>query len=148
MAYNVIYNNNSGVGSIASQEVEELAAVILSDGVGFSKVGYTLSKWNTADDGTGTDYTLSQEIASYELEDDLTLYAVWAVNEYTITFEYGDADGGDTTASKNVDYGSVAGVLPVPSLTDYIFMGWYSAAEGGTLWTAETVYFFADDISL
>ena len=48
----------------------------------------------------------------------------------TVTF---NAAGGTTpTASKTVEYGKTYGTLPTPTKTGYTFLGWYTAADGGT----------------
>ena len=66
---------------------------------------------------------------------DHTLYARWAASSYTVTF---DANGGTVaTASKSVTYGVSYGELPVPTQTDYTFVGWFT--EGGVQVNEETV---------
>lgn len=53
-----------------------------------------------------------------------------------ITF---DANGGSVSeSSKTVYYGQLYGTLPTPTRQYYSFLGWYTAAEGGTKITAET----------
>ena len=57
---------------------------------------------------------------------------------YTVTF---DPNGGTTpTASKTVAYLGTYGELPVPTRTHYAFLGWFTAAVGGTQVTASTTY--------
>ena len=46
--------------------------------------GYTIQKWNTAANGSGTDYALDATISTYS-GSALTLYAVWD-RTYTVTF--------------------------------------------------------------
>ncbi len=46
--------------------------------------GYTIQKWNTAANGSGTDYALDATISSY-MGSTLILYAVWE-RTYTVTF--------------------------------------------------------------
>jgi uncharacterized repeat protein (TIGR02543 family) len=64
-----------------------------------------------------------------------TLYARWAPNGYTVTF---DPNGGvslKTKGTKNVTFGDAYDTLPVPSYTGYVFLGWYTAATVGSLVT-------------
>ncbi len=100
-----------------------------------TKTGYTFSKWVTTDGGS-TAYDFKKAVTGKTL-----LYAKWTPNTYQVTFEYHGADGGDTTASKNVTYASAYGNLPVPTRTGYTFKGWYTAeAEGqGAKVDAETI---------
>ena len=56
---------------------------------------------------------------------------------HTITF---DANGGSVDlGSKLVTVGEVYGDLPVPIRNGYIFNGWYTAANGGTKITHESI---------
>ena len=57
----------------------------------------------------------------------------------TVTF---DANGGEITeedATMTVYYGQNYGVLPTPQRQYHSFLGWYTAAEGGTQITEESV---------
>ncbi len=55
---------------------------------------------------------------------------------YTVTF---NPNGGTvSTVSKTVTNGSPYGTLPTPSRTGYSFLGWFTAATGGTQITANT----------
>lgn len=55
---------------------------------------------------------------------------------YTVTF---NANGGSVgTTSKTVTAGSTYGTLPTPTRSGYTFLGWYTAAEGGTQITSST----------
>lgn len=62
-------------------------------------------------------------------EDDVTLFAHWTENPFTIVF---DANGGscattEQTASVNVKIGA----LPTPERDSYTFLGWFTEPEGG-----------------
>ena len=77
-------------------------------------------EWNTASDGTGTSYDPGD---TYSADADVTLYAIWLVGVYTLTF---DADGGTVSpASKQVIAGSPYGTLPTPTKTGETFYGWF-----------------------
>ena len=77
---------------------------------------------------------------------DMTLYAKWKLNEFTVTF---NANSGTTSvASKEVIYGEAYGELPVPTRTGYTFNGWYTAANGGTKITADTAMTTAENHTL
>lgn len=104
--------------------------------------GYTFQGWYTATEG-GELMTNETEVA---IEADQTLYAIWTVNDYTVTF---DAMGGEVdTASKTVTYGENYGELPTPTRTGFIFNGWYTEAESGSGVTAETVVDIVEDQTL
>ena len=76
--------------------------------------GCTFGGWNKAD-GTAWDY------ASDKVTDNITLYAKWAANTYTITF---DTAGGSEIAPITQDYGTVIAAPADPTREGYTFIGW------------------------
>ena len=103
-----------------------------------SRVNYTFLGWFTAADG-GTRIS-----ADYIAMDNVTFYARWARIVRTITF---DANGGVVAPDPvQVESGDAVGALPVPMRTDYVFLGWFTAADGGDAVTAETT--ISADITL
>ena len=100
----IVYNNNTGSGSISNQQIW-LDNATLNSGSSFSKSGYTLSSWNTAANGTGTSYSLSgsatyKNFPNYVNGSSVTLYAIWTLNTYTMTFKPNGGSGSQTTRSK------------------------------------------------
>ena len=87
------------------------------------RTGYTFGGWNKAD-GTAWDY------ASDTVTDNITLYAKWTANTYTVTF---DSTGGSEVTTKTIDvtYGEPLGDMPVPKREGYVFLGWYDAPVDG-----------------
>ena len=69
----------------------------------------------------------------YTANADITLYAVWTADSYTLTL----MDGATESASTVVAYGSTTN-LPVLEKTGYTFDGWYDDAAGTTAVTTET----------
>jgi uncharacterized repeat protein (TIGR02543 family) len=55
----------------------------------------------------------------------------------TLTYNYAGADGGNSETEKNVVFGQTYGTLPTPTKTGYTFLGWFTAASGGTEITSE-----------
>ena len=87
--------------------------------------GYTFIGWYTAATG-GTQITKDTKV---EVTADQTVYAHWASNSYTVTF---DADGGTVnTNSKTVIFGNAYGELPTPTRNGYTFAGWWTAVDSG-----------------
>lgn len=65
-----------------------------------------------------------------------TLSVSVAAATFTVSF---NANGGTTpTASKTVTYGSTYGTLPTPTRQGYEFLGWFTAASGGSQVTSST----------
>ena len=87
--------------------------------VNFGQFGHTLVGWFTEPDG-GVEYKPTDTV---KLLDDITLYAHWQVNNYTITF---NSNGGvGDFPDKTVTFGQPHGELPMPTRTNYDFTGWY-----------------------
>ena len=100
-----------------------------------TRTGYTFDGWYTAQtDGTQVDAsTKVTQTAAH------TLYAQWTAMASTVTF---DANGGaldDSDKNKRVTFGQPYGALPVPTKDGYNFVGWYTAASGGTPVTASSI---------
>ena len=89
------------------------------------KEGYTFAGWYSDSAFTNrVNRTDTMNVAS-----DITLYAKWTANTYTITF---DANGGEVDpSSKEVTYGETYGELPTPTRTGYEFLGWFTDKENG-----------------
>jgi uncharacterized repeat protein (TIGR02543 family) len=139
--YTLTFNATGGTVSPTSRTVTYNAAVGALPTP--TRTGYTFARWNTAQDGSGTDYTAA---TVYTQTGNTTLYAQW--NEtYTLTF---NANGGTVNpTSKTVNYNAAVGELPVPTLTGYTFAGWNTAQDGsGTTYTAATVYTQTGNLTL
>ena len=67
-----------------------------------------------------------------------TLYARWTLNAdavWTVTF---DANGGSGATECKVEKGKAVGTLPTSERDGFAFLGWFTAAAGGTQVTATT----------
>ena len=107
-----------------------------------TKAGYTFGGYYTGTGGSGTQYvnasgnfvnnlytkTPSSINTSYSTE--VTLYAKWTPNNYTLTL---NANGGSVSpTSKTVTYGNTYTDLPTPTRAGYTFGGWYGSYNGST----------------
>ena len=113
---------------------------------GFQRTGYTFTGWNTAADGTGTSYA---EGARYSSDANLTLYAQWQINTYTVTFDGNNHTSG-ATSSQTFTHGVSQNLNANGFLrTDCTFVGWNTAADGtGTSYAGGTSYTATGDITL
>ena len=108
-----------------------------------TKVGYTFGGWFTNSACTGDAITT---LGANDYTSDITLYAKWTINSYTLT---ADANGGGIdvidesiwtvigngeAAQKVLQYNQDYGALPECQGNEgYVFDGWYTDIEGGTL---------------
>jgi uncharacterized repeat protein (TIGR02543 family) len=99
-----------------------------------TRTGYTFAGWYTAAEG-GALVTSSTVVTSDSAH---ALYAHWTPNSYVVTF---DANGGSGSTTRIVEHAAAIGALPIPSLTGYIFDGWYTEATGGTKITTGTLIY-------
>ena len=84
-SYTVKFDANGGEGAMADQSftygtVQNLTAN------SFIRTGYTFKGWNIAADGSGTAYTDGQEVNNLATSGEITLYAQWTKNQYTVSF--------------------------------------------------------------
>ena len=91
------------------------------------KTGYTFTGWNTARDGTGTQFS-----ANVPVNDNITLYAQWILDQVVqVYFDSNGADSSAVPAYMQVISGSALGSLPsTPSRNGYYFTGWNTARDG------------------
>jgi uncharacterized repeat protein (TIGR02543 family) len=104
-------NGGSLVPPISANFNEEIEEPISN------KVGYTFDGWYREQE------TLNEFIFDRMPASNLTLYAKWTVNQYTITFE---TNGGSNIASITGNYGDAVSAPNNPTKEGYTFNGWYA----------------------
>ena len=116
-------------------------AVTAASAGSLARTGYTFAGWNEASNGSGTPHSTA---STFALTKNLTLYAQWSINTYTLSY---DANGGtgavpaSVTRNYNVDV-TVAGGGGL-SLSGYSFAGWNILANGnGTAYVAGSTFTF------
>ncbi len=114
----VLYHAGLGEGTIEKNEAAPNASVTLSDGTGFTRERYKIIGWSLYDDDT-VDYELS---ASFTVpERDVTLYAVWQLLVYDVTF----VQDGVTLQTVKVESGDNAYYTgEIPKKEGSTFIGW------------------------
>lgn len=92
------------------------------------KPGYEFQKWVTSQDES-----LAKEwfFEVDQLQNDMTLYAVWTPAQVTVKFDLdgGNVDGKTQVDDKTVTYGEPYGELPVPEKEGCQFDGWVYSGE-------------------
>lgn len=117
--YTLTYHINGGTGSTPNSVTDEEGTTItLNNGSGISRSGYTFAGWNTAENGSGTDYAAG---SSYTLTADITLYAKWTqvVNSNSMKITVGSNVFNATLAS-NATASAFKQLLPMTvSMTEH-----------------------------
>lgn len=86
-----------------------------------TKEGYTFTGWYT-------DEACTNKYEGETVREDVTLYAGWEINTYTVTY---DANGGSACESVTVNW-NTAPTLPTTTRIGYTFLGWF---DGDTQYT-------------
>lgn len=87
-----------------------------------TRTGYTFVGWRT--DATGG---VAYDFNTAPVTGDLTLYAQWTPNTYTVTF---NSNGGTPVTSATVEYGQTVTKPTDPTLDGKVFVGWTTDAAG------------------
>jgi uncharacterized repeat protein (TIGR02543 family) len=126
----VTFNMNYPTGVVPPPKHADYgSSIILPSSV--TRTGYNFEGWNTAANGSGANYAPN---ADYTVTGNVTFYAQWTANEYSLSFE---TNGGSSVNDKQVKYGEAIGALPVSNRTGYTFKGWFN---GSVRYTEVTVY--------
>ncbi len=137
--YTVEYLSNWATGGAPPSDQTKLYGVdlTLSDNSDpLERDGYTFVRWNTAGNGTGTDYA---EGATYSANEDATLYAQWSAETHSLSF---DANGG-TGSMDDVDLDTdEETTLPANAFSKdgKSFSGWATSAVGSVEYEDEDDY--------
>ena len=124
--YTVSYNANGGTGAPSAQRKVTSINITLSSTTP-TRTGYTFNGWNTASNGSGTNYAKG---ATYSANASATLYAKWTANKYTVTLNQQSGSGGSSSVQATYDANMPS--MTKPSRTGYTFQGYYDATSGGT----------------
>lgn len=130
----VLYDGINNESNPATYNVEDVVTFAMP-----SKTGYTFNGWYSNAQFTGA-LVEGIELGSYG---EITIYASFSINEYTISFE---TNGGTTVATITQNYGTSVTAPASPSRTGYRFAGWYADAELKTPYAFTTIP--AEDITV
>ena len=112
-SYKVSYYNE-GVKYIEDQKIN-YGENALKPNTNPSKIGYTFKYWSIKENGE--EYEFSTKIT-----EDITLYAVYEINKYTVTY----INEGTEYHKETAEYGSVVISIQDPTKEGYTFIGWYN----------------------
>lgn len=117
--WTVSYNANGGSGAPASQTKTYGSNLTLSS-TKPTRTGHTFLGWSTDKNATTATY---QPDGLYTSNSGATLYAVWKINTYTVSY---DANGGSgAPGSQTKTYGATLTLSKTkPTRTNYNFKGW------------------------
>ena len=126
--YNVIYNKNgddvTGNVPVDKAYYSKGKEVIVRGNLGeLGKIGHDFIGWSTDKDSKEAEYIKNQRFTiEDDLTEDITLYAIWELKKYTLTFE---SNGGTQVKNATVEYGGKVPKPTEPIKDGYTFKGWY-----------------------
>jgi|GEM_PF-4437109 Listeria/Bacterioides repeat len=126
-AKTVKFETNSGT-PIASQTVPYNSLLKIPT---TTKVGCTFAGWFK-----DSALTSAWNTSSSRLTSDITLYAKWTTNNYTVAF---NSNGGSNVNSQIVAFGNPITQPPAPTKTGYTFAGWFTDDKLTTAWNFVTL---------
>ncbi len=154
-AYNLTYDGNGSTsGSVPADEAAyfQLSEVTILDNTNELKRGEAaFLGWNTAADGSGTDYAAGDTIT---ISEDTTLYAKWQeAAAFTVTYDgNGNTAGAVPTDGTGYAEGASVSVLGNSgglAKDGYTFACWNTAADGsGTDYTEGNTFTISSNITL
>lgn len=123
----VSFNANGGSGAPGKQTKVYGSILRLSESKP-TREGYTFVKWNTNKSGTGTSYNPGSE---YGNDADVTLYAIWKANTWTVSYNANGGSGAPGNQTKT--YGKTLTLSSTrPTRTNYNFVGWGTSPSSTT----------------
>ena len=160
--HTVNFMSNGGAGTMTDQTSSTPASLSSNS---FTRSGYDFVGWNTAADGSGTNYP---NASSYNFSADLTLYAIWSPSSAQVATPTPSATASPSssatltphtvfylsnggTGTMNNQTSSVASNLSTNlfSRSGYTFAGWNTSADGsGTTYADASNYAFAANLTL
>jgi uncharacterized repeat protein (TIGR02543 family) len=119
-SYTVTFDSKSGSYVWSSSFVTEGSFTAPADP---TRNGYTFLGWSDTDGGSAISFPYAPGVI-----ENITLYALWSANTYTVSFE---TYGGSSVADTSYVTGGTFYLPPAPSRLGYTFAGW--ATYDGTL---------------
>lgn len=133
--YTLTYDGNNGGTSFTSSVKYGNSVFILPNS--FTKDHYKFAGWNTRADGKGEDYTsYSGKSMTWKIAEDVTLYAQWTPEDYSISYNLNGGSISGNPTSYNVESNTFT--LPTPTKEGYTFAGW-TGSNGSTPQTSVTI---------
>ena len=138
-SYTISYNANGGSGAPSSQTKYYGHTLTLSTTIP-TRTGYTFKGWSTSSTATSATYSAG---SSYTANAKATLYAVWAIKTYTVSY---DANGGYGAPDSQVKTHGVDLALSStkPTRTDYTFEGWSTSSTATSATYSPGEYYTAN----
>ena len=126
--YTVSYNANGGSGAPSSQTKTYGVTLTLSS-TKPTRTGYTFKGWATSSTATSASYSAG---GNFTTNASTTLYAVWSINTYTVSYNANGGSGAPSSQTKT--YGSTLTLSSTkPTRSGYDFLGWATSSTATSI---------------
>lgn len=142
--YTVSYDANGGGNTPASQTKTEDVTLILTSTIP-TRYGYTFKGWAMSSSATSATY---QSGGSYTANESVTLYAVWEINTYTVSF---DANGGTNAPNpqRKTHGQNLILTVAIPTRPNHVFLGWAADSSATSIaYAPGATYTAEEDVTL
>ena len=142
--YEVKYDANGGGNAPASQTKTEDVTLILTSTIP-TRYGYAFKGWATNPNATSATY---QAGGSYTANESVTLYAVWEIKTYTVSF---DANGGTNAPNpqKKTHGQNLILTVAIPTRPNHVFLGWETdSTSKSVVYAPGATYTAEEDVTL
>lgn len=132
-SYTVYFNANGGEGTMDGMTFTYGTAQNLSEN-DFERAGYTFAGWARDKGATEIEFADRASVINLTAENggEVTLYAVWRANTYTVTFDPNYEGGTGSMSDMTFTYGTAQNLSANAfARTGYTFAGW-ATEEGAT----------------
>ena len=137
--YTVSYNANGGTGSMTSTTIT-YDQPYTAPSCSFTRTGYSFKKWAENADGTGPNWDGYIGVAwRWTYTKNITLYAQWTANQYTIALDNSFAATAGTKEVTATFDSALPSIATLPSRTGYTFGGYYYV--GGSIKNTSSTQF-------
>ena len=116
LGYTVKYDVNGGKETVESQHKNPGENISITDVIP-TREGYTFLGWSANKNSDTAEYPSS---GIYSADADVTLYAIWSINSFTVTYII----DGEEFAVQSYEYGSLIEAVAEPAKEGYTFSGW------------------------
>lgn len=147
MLHTVAYDSNGGSGSYVDTVTKGSNYTIKNiKDTTISRDGYTFKEWNTAADGLGDSFSEGTDVT---ITSNRTLYAIWEINTYTVTYHPNGGAGDVYNVNENHQANHII-LSDVGYVREgYSFKEWNTKADGsGNTYLGNDAVTISGDLTL
>ena len=127
-SFTISFDDNGGSGGPANQ-MKYYGTALALPSTKPTLEGYDFVEWNTNSDGSGTSYAAG---GTYSTNASVTLYAIWKLKTYDVSYNMNGGSGGPSTQTKTYGKDLVLSSV-IPTKKGHKFLGWGTSSTDTTV---------------